>query len=132
MSAGAIERRLRRHRKVGIDTERPPSYVAPVMSQEPSLTVMTVIGNLYFSRAVARMSFVIYLDHNATTPMLPEVLEAMMPYLTTEWGNAAIRRAPTRGWRIHASPESYMAVFARRQLPSSTTDPRPCTNCAQS
>jgi cysteine desulfurase len=30
---------------------------------------------------------VIYLDHNATTPILPEVVEAMMPYLTTEWGN---------------------------------------------
>lgn len=29
----------------------------------------------------------IYLDHNATTPVLPEVLDAMMPYLTTEWGN---------------------------------------------
>ena len=29
----------------------------------------------------------IYLDHNATTPILPEVLEALMPYLATEWGN---------------------------------------------
>jgi cysteine desulfurase len=29
----------------------------------------------------------IYLDYNATTPILPEVLEAMMPYLTSEWGN---------------------------------------------
>lgn len=29
----------------------------------------------------------IYLDHNATTPIAPEVLEAMMLYLTTEWGN---------------------------------------------
>jgi len=29
----------------------------------------------------------IYLDHNATTSILPEVLEAMMPYLTSEWGN---------------------------------------------
>jgi cysteine desulfurase len=30
---------------------------------------------------------VIYLDYNATTPIAPEVLKAMMPYLTTEWGN---------------------------------------------
>lgn len=31
----------------------------------------------------------IYLDHNATTPMRPEVLAAMMPYLTAEYGNAS-------------------------------------------
>jgi len=29
----------------------------------------------------------IYLDYNATTPIHPEVLDAMMPYLTSEWGN---------------------------------------------
>jgi cysteine desulfurase len=31
----------------------------------------------------------IYFDHNATTPIRPEVLEAMMPYLTEEYGNAS-------------------------------------------
>jgi cysteine desulfurase len=29
----------------------------------------------------------IYLDHNATTPVLPEVVEAMLPYLREDWGN---------------------------------------------
>jgi len=31
----------------------------------------------------------IYLDHNATTPLRPEVLEAMMPYLVEHYGNAS-------------------------------------------
>jgi len=30
---------------------------------------------------------VIYLDHNATTPILAEVADGMMPYLREEWGN---------------------------------------------
>ena len=29
----------------------------------------------------------ICLDHNATTPVLPEVVEAMMPFFREEWGN---------------------------------------------
>ena len=28
-----------------------------------------------------------YFDHNATTPLLGEVVEAMWPYLTTHFGN---------------------------------------------
>ena len=31
----------------------------------------------------------IYLDHNATTPLHPEVLEAMTPYLTNRFGNGS-------------------------------------------
>lgn len=31
----------------------------------------------------------VYLDHNATTPLHPEVLEEMMPYLTEKFGNAS-------------------------------------------
>ena len=37
------------------------------------------------------MNTPVYLDHNATTPMDPRVLEAMMPFLTDRYGNAASR-----------------------------------------
>ena len=55
------------------------------------------------------MGFVIYLDHNATTPILPEVLEAMMPYLTTEWGN------PSSAYKFGAKLKSVIAT-AREQV----------------
>jgi cysteine desulfurase len=52
---------------------------------------------------------VIYLDHNATTPILPEVLEAMMPYLTTEWGN------PSSAYKFGAKLKSVIET-AREQV----------------
>ena len=35
------------------------------------------------------MNNLIYMDNHATTPIAPEVLEAMMPHLTTHFGNAS-------------------------------------------
>jgi len=36
-----------------------------------------------------RFSISVYMDHNATTPLREEVLEAMLPYLQEEFGNAS-------------------------------------------
>jgi len=46
----------------------------------------------------------VYLDYNATTPLEPEVLEAMLPFFSQEFGNAASIHTP--GQRARAAVES--------------------------
>src|SRR5713226_1943824 len=46
----------------------------------------------------------VYLDHNATTPVEPDVLDAMLPYLSGEFGNAA--SIHTFGQRARAAVET--------------------------
>ena len=46
----------------------------------------------------------VYLDYNATTPVEPEVLDAMLPYFSAEFGNAA--SIHTVGQRARAAVET--------------------------
>ncbi len=61
----------------------------------------------------------VYLDNHATTALDPRVLESMLPYLTSAFGNASSRQNAA-GWRAHEALEK-----ARRALASclGTRDP---------
>ncbi len=58
------------------------------------------------------MSAAIYLDYNATTPLAPEVLEAMLPYLREDFGNpSSIHQFGRRAKAALLEARETMAAF---------------------
>jgi len=58
------------------------------------------------------MQLPVYLDYNATTPCDERVVQAMLPYFTQKFGNAA-SRSHTFGWQAEAAVDEGRAQVAQ-------------------
>jgi len=70
------------------------------------------LPSIFGKRRGSAMKIPIYMDYQATTPVDPRVLDAMLPYFREEFGNAA-SKSHVFGWRAEEAVEQAREQVAK-------------------
>jgi cysteine desulfurase len=71
-------------------------FIEKLLLDSESLDSLLLKDCIHDSANAGESNKCIYMDYNGTTPVYPEVLRAMMPYLTTHYGNP--NSSHSMGW----------------------------------